>query len=56
MTAVAIELTRRPPDEDEEETPDLTAALDPDAVQFVGETDDLLVMCACSSSSDQPYQ
>ncbi|MGW1678480.1 hypothetical protein [Saccharopolyspora sp. NPDC002376] len=48
MTAVAIELLSGPPEE-----PD---TLDPDAVELVADTDGLMVMCACSSSSDVPYQ
>jgi hypothetical protein len=47
MTAVAIKLLPAPP------APD---TLDPDAVEFIADTDRLMTMCACSSSSDVPYQ
>ncbi|MBB5152521.1 MULTISPECIES: hypothetical protein [Saccharopolyspora] len=47
MTAVAVELLPAPPESD---------MLDPDAVELTGETDGLMTMCACSSSSDAPYQ
>ncbi|MGR6998813.1 hypothetical protein ACU686_12905 [Yinghuangia aomiensis] len=66
MAPVALELTRRPATEDgpadtmpnlgqavAEEVP---APLGPNGIEIVGETDNLLVMCTCSSSSDQPYQ
>jgi hypothetical protein len=50
--AVALELLTRPP---AAQAPDTLPALDPDIVEFVGETDTLLTMCSCSASSDQPY-
>ena len=51
MTAIAIELLSRPPAPEPRSLPDL----DPDAVEFVADTDTLLTMCSCSGSSDQPY-
>ncbi|MGH3566910.1 MAG: hypothetical protein ACRDRH_12940 [Pseudonocardia sp.] len=47
MTAVAVEILPAPPEPD---------TLDPDAVELVADTDRLMVMCSCSSSSDAPYQ
>jgi hypothetical protein len=47
MTAVAVEILPAPP------VPD---TLHPDAVELVADTDRLMVMCSCSSSSDAPYQ
>jgi hypothetical protein len=49
MTAVTLELLDRPPET-------ASPILDQDAVEFVAETDTLLTMCACTASSDQPYQ
>ncbi len=46
MTAVLVEILPRPPE------PDM---LDPDAVVLEADTDNLMVMCSCSSSSDNPY-
>src|SRR5882724_8203784 len=46
MTAVAVELLPAPP------APD---TLDPDAVELIADTDKLMVMCSCSSSSDAVY-
>ncbi|MEU6261750.1 hypothetical protein [Saccharopolyspora shandongensis] len=48
MTAVAIELLSGPPKE--------PGTLDPNAVELEADTDGLMTMCACSSSSDVPYQ
>ena len=31
-------------------------ALDPEGIEFVGETDTLLTMCSCAASSSSPYQ
>lgn len=50
MTVVAVELLTRPP-----EAVGASAALVPDAVEFVADTDSLLTMCSCSASSSQPY-
>lgn len=47
MTAVAVELLPAPPASD---------TLDPDAVTLEADTDKLMTMCSCSSSSDVPYQ
>lgn len=55
MTAVAIELLTRPPEPAEVVASDTQPALEPDAVEFVADTDILLTMCSCSGSSDQPY-
>jgi|HubBroStandDraft_5_1064220.scaffolds.fasta_scaffold343900_2 hypothetical protein len=54
MTATALQLLDRPP----QTTVVLPApgTLDPDAVEFVAETDTLLTMCSCAASSDSPYQ
>jgi hypothetical protein len=46
VTAVAIELLPAPPASD---------TLDPDAVELAADTDKLMTMCSCSSSSDVPY-
>lgn len=46
MTAVAIELLPAPPASD---------TLDPDAMELAADTDKLMTMCSCSSSSDVPY-
>jgi hypothetical protein len=50
--AVALELLTRPSAGPELYT---LPALDPDTIEFVGETDTLLTMCGCSASSDNPY-
>ena len=55
MTAVAVELLTRPPEPVSVPEADTLAGLAPDAVEFVADTDNLLTMCACSASSDQPY-
>jgi hypothetical protein len=47
MTAIVVEILPAPPAPDR---------LDPDAVELVADTDRLMVMCSCSSSSDVPYQ
>ena len=47
MTVVAVEILPVPPASD---------TLDPDAIELVAETDRLMTMCSCSSSSDVPYQ
>jgi hypothetical protein len=47
--AGALEPLTRPP----EHAPG--TMLDPDTVEFIGETDTLLTMCSCSASSDTPY-
>ncbi|MCI2421523.1 hypothetical protein MOQ72_29220 [Saccharopolyspora sp. K220] len=52
MTAVALELLPAPPEADTLESD----VLDPDAVELAADTDGLMTMCACSSSSDAPYQ
>lgn len=46
MTAVAVELLPTLPVSD---------TLDPDAVELTADTDRLMTMCSCSSSSDVPY-
>jgi hypothetical protein len=57
MTVVAIELLTRPPKQTGAPEPDTRlAVLEPNAVEFVADTDTLLTMCSCSGSSDQPYQ
>jgi hypothetical protein len=55
MTAVAVELLSRPPEPVSALDADAPTALAPDAVEFVADTDNLLTMCSCSASSDQPY-
>ena len=56
MTAVAVELLTRSPNLEEAAEPDtLIDVLDPNAIEFVADTDDLLTMCSCSASSDQVY-
>lgn len=55
MTAVAVELLRRPPAPTDVPVPDTQPELAPDAVEFIADTDNLLTMCSCSGSSDQPY-
>jgi len=63
MSVVGVEIRPRPPGLD---TSDRAAAvgtvapphpemLDPDAVVLEGDTDDLMKMCSCSASSDNPY-
>jgi len=47
MTAVAVELLPAPP---------ATTTPDPEAVEFIADTDRLMTMCSCQSSSDVPYQ
>ena len=49
MTAVTVELLSRPP------AVDTAAEADPDAVEIVTDTDMLTKGCACSASSDTPY-
>ena len=49
MTAVAVPLLSRPP------AGDIAAGANPDAVEVVTDTDMLMKGCACSSSSDTPY-
>jgi hypothetical protein len=48
---VALELLTEPPAQ-ASVTP---SAIDPDAIEFVGQTDTLLTMCSCSASDSQPY-
>jgi hypothetical protein len=55
MTAVAVELLTRPPEQASVQDADTLTALAPDAVEFVADTDSLLTMCSCSASSSQPY-
>jgi hypothetical protein len=55
MTAVAVELLSRPPEVSGMREAATPAALAPDAVEFVADTDTLLTMCSCSASSSQPY-
>jgi hypothetical protein len=55
MTAVAVELLTGPPEAAGGPKAATPAALAPDAVEFVADTDTLLTMCSCSASSDQPY-
>ncbi len=65
MTAVAVELLTRPPEPvgvlEAGSLPvlapdaDTLTGLAPDAVEFIADTDNLLTMCSCSASSDQPY-
>ncbi len=49
MSAAAVELLNRPP------AVDIAAGANPDAVEVVTDTDKLTKGCACSSSSDTPY-
>jgi hypothetical protein len=55
MTAVAVELLTHPPEPESVQQAATPTALAPDAVEFVADTDNLLTMCSCSASSDQPY-
>jgi len=55
MTAVAVELLTRPPEVADVRETATPAALAPDAIEFVADTDTLLTMCSCSASSSQPY-
>jgi len=56
MTAVAVELLTRPPTLENAAEPDtLIDLLDPEAIEFIVDTDDLLTMCSCTASSDQVY-
>ncbi len=55
MTTVAVELLTRPPEVASVRETATPAALAPDAVEFVADTDTLLTMCSCSASSSQPY-
>jgi len=55
MTAVAVELLTHRPEPDSAPDADTPAGLAPDAVEFIADTDNLLTMCSCSASSDQPY-
>ena len=56
MTAVAVELLTRPPNLEDAPEPDtLIDDLDPEAIEFIADTDDLLTMCSCTASSDQVY-
>ena len=55
MTAVAVELLPRQPEPSDAWRFDTPTGLAPDAVEFVADTDNLLTMCSCSASSDQPY-
>jgi hypothetical protein len=55
MTAVAVELLTRPPEQADVPDAGTLTALAPDAVEFVADTDNLLTMCSCSASSSQPY-
>jgi len=50
--AVTLELLTGPPPAGASGMPPL---LDPDAIEFVGETDTLLARCSCAASDDQPY-
>jgi hypothetical protein len=47
VTAVGIEILPSAPACD---------TLDPDAVELIADTDRLMTMCSCQSSSDVPYQ
>lgn len=55
MTAVAVELFDRPPVTEDQRDTDVQAELDPDAIEFIADTDNVLTMCSCSASSDQVY-
>jgi len=55
MTAVAIELLTHPPEPASVPHAHTPTGLAPDAVEFIADTDNLLTMCSCSASSDQPY-
>ena len=55
MTAVAVELLTRRPEPADVPDADTLTGLAPDAVEFIADTDNLLTMCSCSASSDQPY-
>jgi hypothetical protein len=56
MGTVALQLLDRPPLITVMPASDAMPTLDPDAVEFVAETDTLLTMCSCAASSDSPYQ
>jgi hypothetical protein len=56
MATVALQLLDRPPLMTTLPSSATHPALDPDAVEFVGETDTLLTMCSCAASSSSPYQ
>jgi len=56
MTAVAVELLTRPPNPEDAAEPDtLIDDLDPEAIEYIADTDNLLTMCSCTASSDQVY-
>ena len=55
MTAVTVELLTRPPATDAPAGPAAPPAFDPDAVEYVADTDKLMTMCSCAASSDNPY-
>jgi hypothetical protein len=55
MTAVAIELLTHRPEPGAVTQATTPTGLASDAVEFVADTDNLLTMCSCSASSDQPY-
>jgi hypothetical protein len=56
MTAVAVELLTRPPAAGAAPVPaPALPAIEPYAVELIADTDTLLTMCSCSSSSSAPY-
>jgi hypothetical protein len=57
MTAVAVEILLAPPAVSRQAAPiaRMRGTIDPDAIQLIGNTDDVMTMCSCSASSDQSY-
>jgi hypothetical protein len=55
MTAIAVELLTRPPATDADPEAGTLPEFDPNAVEYVADTDRLLTMCSCSASDSQPY-
>jgi hypothetical protein len=55
MTPVAIELLTRPPQSPGEPQVGAPSELAPDAVEYIADSDNLLIGCSCSASDSQPY-
>lgn len=57
MTAVAVEILPAPPAVSEQVAPitRMRGTIDPDGIELIGNTDDVMTMCSCSASSDQSY-
>jgi hypothetical protein len=56
MATIALQLLDRPPLTTTLPASAAHTALDPEGIEFVGETDTLLTMCSCAASSSSPYQ